>query len=69
MPDDGAECSTAAFDRQSGSPIRQAKTMGNRSASLSLGIPATIVFTIAMIAGVFVHDILFKVRRNELVLL
>jgi uncharacterized protein len=43
--------------------------MGNRIASLSLGIRATIVFTIAMIAGVFVHDFLFKVRRDDQVLL
>lgn len=55
-----------------GSPAPQfvtRTTMGNRIASLSLGIPATIVFTIAMIAGVFVHDLLFKVRRGDQVLL
>ncbi|WP_339383216.1 DUF6691 family protein, partial [Raoultella ornithinolytica] len=33
---------------------------GPAIASLSLGIPATIVFTIAMIAGVAAHDHLFK---------
>jgi hypothetical protein len=55
--------------RQSGSPIRHVKTMGNRIASLSLGIPATTVFTIAMIAGVFVHNFLFKVRRDDQALL
>jgi hypothetical protein len=42
--------------------------VGNRIASLSSGIPATIVFTIAMIAGVFMHDVLFKVRRDDPVL-
>ena len=63
MPNDAAECSTATLDRQSGNPIRRAKTMGNGIASLILGIPATIVFTIAMIAGVLVYDYLFKVRR------
>lgn len=54
-----------------GSPAPQfvtRATMGNRIASLSLGIPATIVLTIAMIGGVFVHDYLFKVRRDDQVL-
>ena len=50
-------------------PFVTRTTMGNRNSSLSLGIPATIVFTIAMIAGVFVHDYLFKVRRDDQVLL
>jgi hypothetical protein len=36
--------------------------------SLSLGIPATMVFTIAMIAGVFTQDYLFKARQNGQVL-
>ena len=39
--------------------------MGNRITSLNSGIPATIVFTIAMIAGVFVHDYRFGVRRDD----
>lgn len=38
---------------------------GPAIASLSLGIPATIVFTIAMIAGVAAHDHLFKARQNR----
>ncbi len=38
---------------------------GPAIASLSLGIPATIVFTIAMIAGVAAHDHLLKARQNR----
>lgn len=38
---------------------------GPAIASLSFGIPATIVFTIAMIAGVLVHDHLVKARPNQ----
>jgi len=38
---------------------------GPAISSLTLGIPATLVFTIAMIAGVFVHDYLPKVRRDD----
>lgn len=38
---------------------------GPAIASLSLGISATVVFTIAMIAGVFAHDHLFIARQNR----
>ena len=51
-----------------GSPARQFVTrtaMGNRIASLSSGIPATIVVATAMSPGVFVHDFLFEVRRGD----
>ena len=54
-----------------GSPAPQfvtRTTMGNRIASLSLGSQAMIVCTIAMIAGVFVHGVLFKLRRDDQVL-